>query len=299
MTTRDRTATAAAVAVLLLGALEAALAWSALGVAAGRATCPDVGPAFGCAAIARPRVAAVVGQVGPSHLAFLGGMATLALGLLLLAPPPAGLDGAPGRRPPALALWGGRALAAGAGLAVGIQPLGWLGGGAVCPLCLALALCALLACGAALVAGRGDGSPRGALVALVVTAALVAPPAWLRGRAIAAEDAVRLERAWTALRAPRAAPGPRVVLVLKEGCPHCHGLLVDVLADARVQAALERAGAVEVVAPGSPGARALGLSGAPVLAVVGRDGRLRGEPIAGYRSDAELYARWLEERLSP
>lgn len=86
-------------------------------------------------------------------------------------------------------------------------------------------------------------------------------------------------------------------MVLREDCAYCRGLLADVLSDPRVQAALDRAGAIDVWGPTDVRARALGVAGPPTLAVLGRDGALRGSLLEGYHGDAAAYAAALEARL--
>lgn len=275
-----------------VGALEAALAWLALRVGAEGATCPDLGPAFGCAAIVRPRVSGLVGPLTVTHLAFFGALATLGLGLCLLL---AARDRSPAVGK--LAGPGALALGLGAGAALGLQPLGWLGGGVVCPLCLALAALALGAFAAGLVAAGRVGARRGPLVAFCLALLVTAPLATLRGRSLADEDATRIAAAEAFLRAPRERPGPRVVVVLREDCAYCRGLLADVLSDPRVQAALAPAGAIDVWGPADVRARALGVAGPPTLAVLGRDGALRGTLLEGYHGDPSAYAAALAARM--
>jgi hypothetical protein len=277
----------------VVGALEAALAWLALRVGAEGATCPDLGPAFGCAAIVRPRVSGLVGPLTVTHLAWLGALATIGLGLFLLV---AARDRSAAL--PRLARFSALALGLGAGAALGLQPLGWLGGGVVCPLCLALAALALGAFAAGLVAaGRAGCSRRAPLVAFSLALLLTAPLATARGRSLADEDAVRIAAAEAFLRAPRERPGPRLVVVLREDCAYCRGLLADVLSDPRVQAALEPVGAIDVWGSTDVRARALGVAGPPTLAVLGRDGQLRGALLEGYHGDPAAYAAALAARL--
>ena len=138
---------------------------------------------------------------------------------------------------------------------------------------------------------------RGPVAAFALALLVTAPLATARGRALAGEDAARVAAAEAFLRAPRERLGPRVVVVLREDCAYCRGLLADVLSDARVQAALDRAGAIDMWGPGDARARALGMVGPPTLAVLGRDGQLRGGLLEGYHGDPAAYAAALEARL--
>lgn len=255
-----------------------ALAWVALQVAEGGATCPDLGPGLGCAAVFRPRLARLVGPVTVTQVAFAGAMATLGLGFLLHA-----RRGAP---PAALARLGAVALGAGAGFALGLQPLPWAATGAVCALCVGLVVCALLALVLFLpLAARAGASWRLGLVPFALALVAIAPLAARHGERVAADDEVRVARA----REAGGSAGPRLLLVTQERCPYCRGLLADVLGDEQVVRVLQRSRGLSEVSLADARARGFEVEGAPTLLVVDADGRERGR-LTGYAFDAATYA---------
>jgi hypothetical protein len=257
-----------------LALVEVALAWTALQVSELAASCPELGSGIGCGAVFRPRVARLLGPLTVTHVAFVGAMATFGYAMLL------------NQRdlPRPLARAGLVALAAGAGFALGLQPLPWLATGAVCPVCVLLTLCACGAVALAVGPARAHGvRPRPALMALGLVVVVAVPLAVHRGRTIAAEDEAGIAR----VRAAGGDEGPRLVLVTQDGCPYCRGLLADVLADERVLRVIQRTRGVTEVRRSDPGAPKV--EGTPTLIVVGPDGQERGR-LPGYSRDPGAYA---------
>lgn len=259
---------------------QVALAWLALLVAEGAQTCPDLGPGLGCAAVFRPRLSRLLGPVTVTQVAFVGSMAALGLALMLHAR----------RAPPRpLLVVGLVGLGAGAGFALGLQPLPWRATGAACALCLALLGCVLVAFALLLaIAWRAGVRARLGLAPLLLAAAAVAPLAVRHGDRVAADDLERVARA----RASGGDAGPSLVLVTQETCPYCHALLADVLGDERVVRVVQRTRGLVEVRRGDP--RATDdpegrPARAPTLIVVGPDGRERGR-LVGYRHDPAAYA---------
>ncbi len=270
-----RVAGAALVVVCLV---EVLLAFTALQVAEGAATCPDLGPGLGCAAVFRPRLSRLLGPITVTQVAFVGAMASLGLAFMVNA------REAP---PRALVRAGLVGLGAGAGLAVGLQPLPWAATGAACPLCLGLVACTLTALAAFLPVAARSGAPwRLGLVPFALVLVAVAPFAGRHGARVAADDAARVARA----RAAGGAGGPRLLLVTQERCPYCHGLLADVLGDEQVVRVLQRTKGLTEVSPAEARARGFEVEGAPTLIVLAPDGRERGRLPAGYASDPATYA---------
>ncbi|MCO5167514.1 MAG: thioredoxin family protein [Planctomycetes bacterium] len=260
--------------------VQVVLAWLALEVAEGAATCPDLGHGLGCAAVFRPRLSRLLGPVTVTHVAFVGSMAALGLALMLHAR----------RAPPRPLLAAGLvALGAGAGFALGLQPLPLRAAGAACALCLGLLGCVLVAFALLLaIAWRAGVRARLGLAPLVVVAAALAPLAVRHGDRVAADDVERVARA----RAAGGAEGPRVLLVTQDGCPYCHALLADVLGDEQVVRVLLRTRGLVEVKKGDPRVPADprgGTTRAPTVVVVGDDGRERGR-LVGYSSDPATYA---------
>lgn len=265
-------------AALALCALEVALSFLALQVAAGGTTCPDLGHGLGCSAVFRPRLSRLVGPLSVTQVAFVGSMASLGLALILHTRPAA---------PRGLVLTGLTALGLGAGFALGLQPLSWLATGALCALCLTLAACALGVLVLGLLAARRWSVPaRVGLAPLVLALAVVTPLAARHGQRVAEEDVLRVARA----RRASGDAGPRLLLVTQPGCPYCDGLLADVLADERVLLVLQRTRGLEEVRRDDP--RAPKVDGTPTLVVLGADGRERGR-LEGYSRNPEGYARRL------
>lgn len=231
----------------LLSLALVALALAAAAVGLRQTTCPAASGPFSCAAIVRPSVSAL-GPV-PVVAVLLVGAATQALAAGLLLGRGAKLPFA--RDAAALA-------AAGAGFAVGLQPLGLLATGRACLLCLAVVLGQLLLAGALARVAREAGAARRGLALAFVTALLVTGAfAFFRGGALRDRDA----RVRASLEAARRADG-RLLLVTREGCPYCEAVLLDVLGDPAVLPRVERAG-LRLAAPGTPEAQ--GELEAPVL----------------------------------
>ncbi len=223
------------IAALVLALALVALAVYVLALEQRRATCPASGSLLSCAAVVRPRVAAL-GPVSVSQVLLVGALTELlATGLVL----------ARGARLP-FARDAALLAAVGAGFALGLQPLALLATGRLCPACAAV----VLVQGAlALALGRlasGAGAPRKLLVlAFGGALAVTAPLAALRGSALATEDARRRAALHAAER-----PDGRLLLVTREGCPYCEALLLDVLSEPELLPRVARAG-LRVAAPGS------------------------------------------------
>lgn len=268
---------AAGFALIAVCLLEVGLALLALQVAEGGRTCPDLGPGLGCAAVFRPRLARLVGPLSVTQVAFVGAMASLGLAFMVNARPDT---------PRPLVQAGLVGLGAGAGLAVGLQPLPWGATGAACVLCLGLVACAALALLSFLPLAARAGAPwRLGLVPFALVLVAVAPLAARHGARVAEDDLARVARA----RAAGGDGGPRVLLVAQERCPYCQGLLADVLGDEQVVRVLQRTRGLVEVSLGEARARGLEVAGAPTLIVLDPDGRERGR-LTGYASDPATYA---------
>lgn len=267
------------VGVVLLAAcalLEVGLAaWVV--VLGGQRSCPLSGSGFSCAALLRPRL----GQLGPlslAQLAVAGGVTSLAFAQLAALRPLS----AP------LARWGPTVLAVGAGFALAVQAWSAAAVGALCPFCLGIALSACGAAAAAVAVAWRERrqSPRTAAAGFALTLAVCLPLAWLHGAGIAEDDATRR----ASVLAAGGERGPRLLLVVKEGCPFCEAMLVDTLGDPRVLARLAETRGVSLVEPGDPSLSAVELEGTPTLLAPGADL----PPLTGLATPEQVLA-WLEQ----
>jgi hypothetical protein len=280
-----------AAAAILVALVEVGLAGLTL-LAAGSGWCPVEGASWSCGAVFRPRVSEL-GPLSAGQLALGGSVLSLVLSGLFAHRVSQGRTS------------GGvvAALVAvpvgGAGVAWGLQPLAWAATGALCPLCLGIAgahsvLAALML--AAWVrsggAGRSPGlslrGPLGPGLAFAVGLVLVGGLGYARGRSLAEQDRVRLA-ALASVGSPEA-DGPRLVLLVLDGCSFCRALQTDVLGDPRVLSRLEGSRGVELVGPDDP--RAKGLRGAPILLAYRGQERV-GKPLLGLVSVEECLA-WLD-----
>lgn len=268
------------VGVLLLAAfalVEVGLAaWVV--VLGGQGSCPLSDSGFSCAALVRPRL----GQLGPlslAHLAVAGGLASLAFTQLAALRPLS----AP------LARWGPTVLSAGAGFALAVQAWSAAAVGALCPFCLGIALsaCGVAAAAVGVAWRERRQSPRSAATGFALTLALGLPLAWLHGAGIAEDDAARRAN----VLAAGGERGPRLLLVVKDGCPFCEAMLVDTLGDPRVLERLAETRGVSLVRPDDPRLEGVALEGTPTL--LAPDANL--PPLAGLASPEQVLA-WLAAR---
>jgi hypothetical protein len=267
--------------LLVVACCELVLAGLARATASG-GWCPVEGSVFGCVAVSRPRVS----QLGPLAVGDLGVLgASLAVGV-------AAVFLARGVRLP-WARDGAIALACCAGFALGVQPLAWLAGGALCPTCFALALVACAVAGVAVYVARREARVDLRLPLVAGVCALVLTGGWAvwRGGVLQEQDRVRTQAALAA----GGETGPRIVLVALDGCPYCEATLADVLGDPDVIELLESTRGLERVGPDD--ARAAGVKGAPTLLAFDADGAPLAEPLQGYPSLQEGYD-WLQGAIA-
>lgn len=235
-----------------VAALALALLLVGLGLLAGaislrKAGCPAAGAGLSCAPIVRPSLSSL-GPVPVVAVLLVGGLAEVLAAALLLA------RGArlPFARDAALAA------SAGAGFALGLQPLTLVATGQACPVCVACVLVQLLLAFTLGALAREAGAPaRPILAAFAVVLVATGALSVRQGLSVREED--RARRA--ALRACEREDG-RLVLVAREGCPFCEALELETLASPEVLPLVRRAGLL-VVAPGD--LRARGEVEAPVL----------------------------------
>jgi uncharacterized membrane protein len=231
---------AAAVALLEL-ALALWAAWIALSVGGG---CPASGGAFSCEAIFRPKLASLMG-IPIAKVGLIGAIASLASAALLAKAKPSG----------GFARASAFGALAGAAFAIGVQPLSWIGAGAVCPVCLGIVVCAVAF--AALATSIAIKMKKDVLLAVlfaVCVGGIVGQRATYEGRRIRTEDGIALRNyiGGYPLRLPwirEAGPRPlRLVLVERMGCPFCRAVRCDVLWDSTFQSALReaRVGTIEI-----------------------------------------------------
>lgn len=262
------TARARSLALFFALGLVAVSVW-AVAIEANRATCPHTG-AFSCVAIVRPALR-TLGPI-PILSVFVLGSFTESFAVLLLRVRGAKL---PFARDVALLA------AAGAGFAVGLQPLSLLVVKRACLVCTLAAGTQLLAAFTlAQVASRLGASRRGPFSVFLATLVVTGGAATFQGILRARED----ERRHEALRRlPH--EHARVVLLEREGCPYCEALELDLLAEPVFLARLEKTGFDPREAPpGTP---------APILLALDASGKEVAR-VEGFMESREAYASLLD-----
>jgi uncharacterized membrane protein len=275
---------AAAVAMLEL-ALALWAAWIALSVGG---ACPASGGAFSCEAIFRPKLASLMG-IPIAKVGLIGAIASLASAVLLTKTKPSGGFS--------------RATAfgalSGAAFAIGVQPLSWIGAGAVCPVCLGIVICAVVF--AVLATSIAIKMKKDVLLAMLFAVCVGGMIGWRateEGRRTREQSEATLvqldETREISLRPSDGAM--RLLLVERRSCPFCRAVKVDVLADPTFQEACRRAGICEIGVLDEADAVKAGFHVGRVPTIFLQNEH--GDPITsieGYYPDLEPYLELLEK----
>jgi uncharacterized membrane protein len=283
-----------ALAAALVAMVELALAlwaaWIALSVGG---ACPASGGAFSCEAIFRPKLASLMG-IPIAKVGLIGAIASLAAAVLLAKAKPSG----------GFARATAFGALAGAAFAIGVQPLSWIGAGAVCPVCLGIVTCAFIF--AALATSIAIKMKKDVLLAILFALAitgLVSTVSWQEGHRLRDNDQAAL-RQIDASRVDGVGMVPlsrwkdgrdHLLLFERAGCPYCRSVKVDVMADERFHVACESAGvaAIFVEDQGQAGHYGLRVEHVPTLVLL-RDYKELGR-VEGYYPDLDPYLELIEK----
>jgi thioredoxin-related protein len=195
----------------------------------------------------------------------------------------------------------------GAAFAIGVQPLAWIGAGAVCPVCLGIVICAVVfAVLATSIAIKMKKDVLLAVLFAVCVGGILGYVSYLAGSRIHEQDEVALAgfggkvEDLSNIRLTKAKGGlpgfdSWLVLVERPGCPYCRALTVDVIANQSFLDACRAAGVRQLERCDEKEAREKNwpVRNVPTLLLF-RRGELVGS-LEGYLPDLDPYLELLDK----